>query len=555
MYAVLTPSSNTQQYRSISYNNAFTRPHAVINKLLYILQVMAKVLILRYAMVMLVAMATGTRGARILMMPADHHSHVNLFANTGRALQKSGHDVFLIANIRHKAAMDRSGLTPLVIDTPSVPFLQEDDIYDKFEDALITNDVFQQYTLASALVTVTGEQMEHVLTSDMFPQLQELQLDLAFVDASGFAQALHILPYKLGIRYVSLTAFHSPWTLGIPSLPSTEPLQLKYMPPDSTFMQRMETLLFYIAGHAVSHIMFNKNEFIAKHIPSSEVATVWDLFNRSEMFFVNLENICLDSPRISAPHYHFIGGVGVEPSRPLPDDLEEYVAGAPHGVIVVTFGSVVKRVPRGILEKMLRALERLPQRVLLRNEDDLPHNIPHNVLIKRWLPQNDLLGHPNVKLFVTHGGQNGQLEALYHGVPMVVMPFASDQWNNGKKVVEKRYGQMLDPRDFTADQLYETIQSVVDSPMYRGNIERCSKIFRAMPDPKETVIRWTNHVLDHGGSHLKPVGMKVPTWQFFMWDIMAAFIVATHVLIYILFKCCRCILGCCRKRPLKNKTD
>ncbi len=39
-------------------------------------------------------------------------------------------------------------------------------------------------------------------------------------------------------------------------------------------------------------------------------------------------------------------------------------------------------------------------------------NIPSNILIKRWRPQNDLLGHPNVKKFVTHGGQNGQRPSI-----------------------------------------------------------------------------------------------------------------------------------------------
>ena len=36
--------------------------------------------------------------------------------------------------------------------------------------------------------------------------------------------------------------------------------------------------------------------------------------------------------------------------------------------------------------------------------DDVPDGIPKNVLIQKWLPQNDLLPHPNLKVFVTHGG-------------------------------------------------------------------------------------------------------------------------------------------------------
>ena len=36
-------------------------------------------------------------------------------------------------------------------------------------------------------------------------------------------------------------------------------------------------------------------------------------------------------------------------------------------------------------------------------------------MVEEWVPQNDILGHPKLKLFITHGGNNGQYEALYHG--------------------------------------------------------------------------------------------------------------------------------------------
>jgi hypothetical protein len=36
-----------------------------------------------------------------------------------------------------------------------------------------------------------------------------------------------------------------------------------------------------------------------------------------------------------------------------------------------------------------------------------------------WIPQNDILAHPNVLLFVSHGGLNGILESLFHGKPVL----------------------------------------------------------------------------------------------------------------------------------------
>ena len=44
--------------------------------------------------------------------------------------------------------------------------------------------------------------------------------------------------------------------------------------------------------------------------------------------------------------------------------------------------------------------------------------------------KQDILGHPNVKLFITHGGLGSFLESLYHATPLLVMPGFVDQERN-----------------------------------------------------------------------------------------------------------------------------
>jgi len=73
--------------------------------------------------------------------------------------------------------------------------------------------------------------------------------------------------------------------------------------------------------------------------------------------------------------------------------------------------------PEEITDKFSAALSRLTSyRVICRlaNSNDL--ELSSNVMAAEWIPQNDVLAHPNTKLFITHCGNNGQFEAIYNKV-------------------------------------------------------------------------------------------------------------------------------------------
>ena len=68
---------------------------------------------------------------------------------------------------------------------------------------------------------------------------------------------------------------------------------------------------------------------------------------------------------------------------------------------------------------MLGAFGKLKQKVLWKWETEIMDNKPSNVMLHKWLPQQDVLGHPNVKLFVSHGGQSSFQETICHQTPAV----------------------------------------------------------------------------------------------------------------------------------------
>ena len=70
------------------------------------------------------------------------------------------------------------------------------------------------------------------------------------------------------------------------------------------------------------------------------------------------------------------------------------MTGARDGVIYVSMGSLMQSKTMSVhVQKMfVEAFSKLPQRVLWKWEADELPNKPNNVMIKKWMPQRDILG-------------------------------------------------------------------------------------------------------------------------------------------------------------------
>ena len=84
-----------------------------------------------------------------------------------------------------------------------------------------------------------------------------------------------------------------------------------------------------------------------------------------------------------------------------------------------------------------------------------------NIKTMSWLPQNDILGHSKVKLFFGHGGINGLLESIYHGVPLVIAPFFGDQPHNANTAKHLGIAEKVDLKSITADELVQVMRTVM----------------------------------------------------------------------------------------------
>ncbi|CAH1266945.1 UGT2A3 [Branchiostoma lanceolatum] len=188
---------------------------------------------------------------------------------------------------------------------------------------------------------------------------------------------------------------------------------------------------------------------------------------------------------------------------------------------------MVKRMTMERAEVMAAAFARLRQKVVWRYTGDKPTSLGNNTKLVAWLPQNDLLGHPKTRAFITHAGSNGICEALQHGVSMVCMPFFGDQPANAARVVARGLGVKLDFSTVTVDEFHRAIVHVLTNISYRETAARLSRLHRDQPQsPMERAVWWVENVIKHGGlPHLRARAVELPWYQYYLLDV-AVFLLA-----------------------------
>ncbi|XP_066982218.1 UDP-glycosyltransferase UGT5-like [Macrobrachium rosenbergii] len=220
-----------------------------------------------------------------------------------------------------------------------------------------------------------------------------------------------------------------------------------------------------------------------------------------------------------------VGGMHCRPAKPLPGGLESWIEGAGSaGVIYFSLGSVTigNTMPVKYRNMFIEAFSKLNQRILWKFETDLV-GIPENVMISPWLPQQDILGHPNVRVFISHGGLLSLQEALYHGTPVVALPLFGDQPTNGASVVANGWGLSLNYEDLAVDLIISSIEEVLNNTKYKENVAKTSRLYKdQLNSPVERAVFWTEYVIRHRGApKLRSPAASLSWVQLLLLDVLA----------------------------------
>jgi UDP:flavonoid glycosyltransferase YjiC (YdhE family) len=85
------------------------------------------------------------------------------------------------------------------------------------------------------------------------------------------------------------------------------------------------------------------------------------------------------------------------------------------------------------------------------------------------VPQLEIL--QRARVFVTHGGASSLREAIYFGVPTIVLPGWLDQFGNGARVVHHGLGLRADMATITPEQMSALLDDIMDERFLQANAQ------------------------------------------------------------------------------------
>ncbi|XP_014286425.1 UDP-glycosyltransferase UGT4 [Halyomorpha halys] len=492
---------------------------------------------MKLILITLLCTAAAACGSNILVvMPFPTYSHMNAFLPIIKELANRGHNVTTVSpyplkkpipnyrdiiltdtkeKIMHPPGGDsnKGGMNLRALSGFTSMFIGLWALCPLFLDAIFELPEFQEFLNDKDL------KFDLVILEPFFCQ----QPFLAFGHKYG-APVVSMVSSSMSPR-ISAAAGNSHPLAYIPNL------KLKFT-DHMTFWERAQNAFVGIVELFVDDYYGNKlsekygKEF-SKYTGFENLPSISKMQNNISLFLVD-NDFSFSHPRPYLPNIVEFGGLSVKSGGEMPADLQKFMNESKEGVIFFTWGSHynMTNMPPVLLSSFMSVFRKLKQRVLMKWETETLPGKPDNVKIGKWFPQASILSHPNMRLFITHGGIHGLTETIFNAVPILGTPIFGDQHFNLKMAEQSGYCITVDIDTVTEEQLNTAINKLLNDPKYKENAKKKSMIFRDRPmNTLDQAVYWIEYVLRHNGArHLRPGSLDLEGYQNWLLDVIALFI-------------------------------
>ncbi|XP_068217352.1 UDP-glycosyltransferase UGT5-like [Palaemon carinicauda] len=464
----------------------------------------------------------------LVLIPVSSWSHRQVILPIVEALADRGHQVVVLSKF------PPSTLHPNIHELTVRNSIYEEKInfFEVRKHPLLFLATFRADLAATAKQLYNDT---HVL--DLYAMRKEF--DLVMVDAL-FNEAMY--PFAEDLPFITISTvghdYQQSAVMGNVMNPAYVPTELW----DFARPWKIHDKVFNILAHFFNALVWRYwvvpaiQEEVTLHLP--DIRPLLYTERNASLTFLN-SHYSIDLPLPLLPSQVQIGAIHCKSPKPLNKELTSWIEGAgDEGVIYVSLGSMAQgnTMPIQYRDLFVAAFARLSRRVIWKYEGSVP-GVSENVLIRRWLPQQDILAHPKVKVFLSHGGLLSLQESIYHVTPIVALPIFGDQERVSAHLHNKGFGRWLQWEDLSVDLLLQAIYDVSNNTRYLNNVRVASRLMREQPtSPKELAVFWSEYIIKHKGApHLRSPAMDLTWLEFFLVDALV-FMVLVGGLTYALLQ-------------------
>ncbi|XP_041775418.1 uncharacterized protein LOC121595468 [Anopheles merus] len=482
-------------------------------------------------------------GKILFLVPFPAPSHWLWIEHFVKELLSRGHEVTAITNFPAKEA--HRNYTEILIDPPyDIPYyFPVSDIYDsKYNSDLNNLFLYWRVGISTTQYALENENVQQFIEQD------DTDFDV-IISEQFYQEAFLMFAHKYRAPIVTLCtlghANHIDQAMGLVTPWSFVPHPVLLLSDDMTFSERCYNFLISLADLVVRQLYYipQQNRLAQAHFAKIEgpelMPSIRDLEKSISVILVN-SHLSTSPPRPTIPGLVNVAGAHIKPAKELPDDIRKFLDGAKEGVIFFSLGSYMRSadMPKDKMKAFLEVFRNLKQRVLWKYENEDVARLPKNVMVRKWLPQSDILAHPKVVLFITHGGMFGSQEGIYRGVPMLYIPFYGDQHRNALKAEQAGYALTLNFPEVNVITLGSRINELLTNPTFMKQAKRASELFRDnLVPPMQEAMHWIEYVMRHkGAKHLKTRAIDLSWTQYLMVDVVGFFALVVLLAAVVFYK-------------------
>ncbi|XP_077659406.1 UDP-glucuronosyltransferase 2B31-like isoform X3 [Urocitellus parryii] len=450
---------------------------------------------------------------KVLVWPTEYSHWINIKTILDELLQR-GHEVTVLTSMA-SILIKPNTTSAINFEVYPAPSSEQhlEELFSKWIHELIydtpKDDIWGFFSLLQKVFKEGSDTIEQlcrnvVLNKKIMMKLHESKFDVVLADA--VCPCGELLAELLKVPFVYTLCFTPGYTYekysgGLIFPPSYVPIIMSELSAQMTFMDRIKNTMYmlYFDFWFQTFDVKKWNQFYSEVL--GRPTTIYETMGKADFWLIRTY-WDLEFPRPFLPNFDFVGGLHCKPAKPLP-------------------------------------------KVIWRYQGKKPDKLGPNTQIYNWIPQNDLLGHPKTKAFITHGGTNGVYEGIYHGIPMVGIPLFADQPDNIAYVKAKGAAIQLEYRTLSSSDLLKALRMVINDPIYKENAMKLSRIQHDQPvKPLDRAVFWIEFVMRHkGAKHLRVAAHDLSWFQYYSLDVIGFLLACVATVMFIITKCC---LFCCQ---------